>query len=428
MLGCKAKDGMTPLIFAIIKPLTPENTEIVFYDERVEKIPDIIDADAVAMTVETFAARRAYKLADLYRSRGKKVIMGGFHPTMLPDECLEHADAVIIGEAEDTWTDMVKDLENGCIKSIYKSAGNSDMSAYELDYSVFEGKKYNPIGMVQFSRGCRYACDFCSIHAFYGSCIRSKSRERMASEVKRMKEKFIFFIDDNIFSDKQAAKELFIALMPLKKKWFCQISMDVAKDREMLRLMKKSGCILVLIGFESLDVGNLRQMGKGANIEYEDYETVISNIYDAGLMIYGTFVIGYDHDTPQTAEKLCDFATAHNFAIANFNPLMPMPGTRLYERLKGENRLPYDKWWVNPDYRYGDAMLIPKGMTCGELTESCKNARFRFNTAGNVAKRLLGGKANRRNLGNIGIYLLANTVSGAEIHSKQGKHLGGEDI
>lgn len=427
MLGGQSKDGMTPLIFAIIKPLTPPDIDIVFYDERVEPLPENFDADAVAMTVETFAARRAYKLALKYHAEGKKVIMGGFHPTMLPDECLKYADTVITGEAEDTWAQVVNDLKSGTLKRIYKSNGKCNLSECKLDYSVFKGKKYHPIGLVQFSRGCRYACDFCSIHAFYGSNIRCKSIDCIIGEIRSMKEKYIFFIDDNIFSDKKAAKELFTALVPLKKKWFCQISMDIAKDKEILALMKKSGCMVVLIGFESLDIENLKQMGKGANIEYQDYETVIENIYDAGIMIYGTFVIGYDKDTAQTAGKLCDFALEHHFAIANFNPLMPMPGTRLLDRLNAENRLTYDKWWINPDYRYGDAMLKPKGMSEAELTESCKNARFKFNTAGNIRKRLFGGKSNRHGFGNIGIYLLANIVSRAEIHAKQGKQLGGED-
>ena len=181
---------------------------------------------------------------------------------------------------------------------------------------------------------------------------------------------------------------------------------------------------MVLIGFESLNENNLKQMGKGANIKYKDYEKVIKNVYDAGIMIYGTFVIGYDYDTKDTYKELVDFAIKNKFAIANFNPLMPMPGTRLYDRLKKENRLIHNKWWLDDDYRYGDAMLIPKGMTPEELLNGCKNARYTFNTYKNIFKRSLNFKSNSRGLMNLGIYYLVNIISRFEIHMKQGRRLG----
>lgn len=241
-----------------------------------------------------------------------------------------------------------------------------------------------------------------------------------------MKEKAIFFIDDNFFSDEEAAKKLFEALIPLKKKWFCQISIDAAKNRNLLKLMKKSGCTAVLIGFESLNIDNLKQMGKGANIKHNNYREVIDNIYAAGIMIYGTFVVGYDSDTKESVNDLVDFAIENKFALANFNPLMPMPGTKLYERLKSENKLTFEKWWLDDDYNYGDAMLKPKGMSEFELMDSCKNARYRFNSTKNIFKRLLNTKANSSCLSNALLFLAANFISKAEIKNKQGKKLGGK--
>ena len=424
MFGLQSKDAMKPLVFAIIKPLTPKSVDICFYDERVEKIPDKVDADVVAMTVETFSAKRAFQLASKYREEGKKVIMGGFHPTMVPDECIEHCDSVIIGEAEDTWGMVIKDLQKNKLKKIYQSNNNCKMTNIKYDYSVFEGKKYHKIGLAQFSRGCKFNCEFCSIHAFYKNCIRTKDIDSIINEIKNIKEKLIFFIDDNIFSDEEKAAILFDKLVPLKKKWVCQISIDIAKNKDLLKKMKKSGCIMVLIGFESLNENNLKQMGKGANLKYKDYEKVIKNVYDAGIMIYGTFVIGYDYDTKDTYKELVDFAIKNKFAIANFNPLMPMPGTRLYDRLKKENRLLHDKWWLDDDYRYGDAMLIPKKMTPEELLYSCKTARYTFNTYKNIFKRSLNFKSNCRGFMNLGIYYLVNLVSRFEIHMKQGRRLG----
>lgn len=425
MFGEKSKDAMIPLVFSIIKPLTPEDVDIEFYDERVEKIPKNIDADVIAMTVETFSAKRAYKLAKEYREVGKKVILGGFHPTMLPEEAKEYADSVMVGEAEDSWQELVSDLKNNMLKDFYTSKNDCDLSKIKYDNSVFKGKKYNKIGLIQFSRGCKFKCEFCSVHAFFKDSIRCKSIECITEEIKQMKEKFIFFIDDNLFSDAEEAKKLFRALIPFKKKWFCQISIDVAKDKELLKLMKKSGCTLVLIGFESLNVENLKQMGKGANVQNNDYSTIIKNIYDAGIMIYGTFVVGYDSDTKDSVKNLVGFALENKFAIANFNPLMPMPGTKLYDRLRAENKLTFDKWWLNENYHYGDAMLKPAGMSENELMDCCKNARYTFNSYKNIFSRLLNIKANCASLTNVVLFLLANLISRAEIHIKQGKSLGG---
>ena len=224
---------------------------------------------------------------------------------------------------------------------------------------------------------------------------------------------------------KKKAVELFEALVPLKRSWCCQISIDVASNLELLKLMKKSGCFMVIIGFESLSIQNLMQMKKGANVKNNNYDELIKNIYKAGLMIYGAFVIGYDNDTKNTAEEIMKFAIKHKFAIANFNPLMPMPATALYERLSNENRLMYKKWWLDEGYKYGDAMFKPYRMSAEDLIESCKNARFRFNTYGCILWRLFNLKSNFKNLKNIIFFLLANLASRVEIHKKQGKKLGG---
>jgi len=427
MFGETSKDAMMPIVFSIIKPLTPADVEIFFYDERIEQIPEL-NVDVVAMSVETFSAKRAYRLTEKYKKEGKKVIMGGFHPTMLPNECLKYgADSVIVGEAEDTWIQVIEDLKKKKLQKKYVSKNNCNMRNIEYDYSIFDGKKYNNIGLVQFSRGCKFNCDFCSIHAFYKNSIRTRSIEDIIVEIKNIKQKNIFFIDDNLFSDETKAKELFEALIPLKKRWFCQISIDIAKNKNLLKLMKKSGCLLVLIGFESLNIENLKQMGKGANIQSKDYKKVIKNVYDTGIMIYGTFVVGYDFDTKDSVKELVKFAIENKFAVANFNPLMPMPGTALYDRLKKEKKLTFDDWWINDNYRYGDAMLIPKSMTPEELKDACKEARYTFNSYKNIFKRLMNLKANSRSFINAVLFLTVNIISRKEIMTKQGRKLGGSD-
>ena len=427
MFGGPSSDVMMPLVFAVIRALTPKDIQIDFYDERAADLPQQISAPVIAMTVETFSARRSYQLADRFRAQGKTVIMGGFHPTLMQEECLEHADAIITGDAEDTWPRVLADLKQGTLKTQYDSKGDFDISAAQYDYSVFSDRRYKLIGTVQFCRGCRYSCDFCSIHAFYHDGIRFRDISSVVEDIRNLKQKYLFFVDDNLFSDTRQASKLFDAIKPLKKRWVCQISMDVARDPDMLASMRKSGCIMVLIGFESLNVKNLMQMGKGANIKSGDYEEVIRNIYNAGLMIYGTFVIGYDGDTRGTAGELMDFALKHKFAVANFNPLMPMPGTPLYARLLAEGRMPFNKWWIDDAFHYGDAMLDPRGMSGHELMESCKEARYKFNTIGSLLKRMTNWRVNSRSFKNLFVFWAAGIVSRREIHFKQGRKLGASD-
>lgn len=420
MFGKKSRDAMMPLVFAIIKPLT--KAPIEFYDEKIEKLPENLDAEVVAMTVDTFSARRAYFLAQKYKKENKIVIMGGFHPTMVPDECLQYADAVVVGEAEDTWPMIVEDLKNNSLKKKYISNNSSDLSQVKYDYTVFNGKYYNNIALVQFGRGCRYCCDFCSINAFYKGSVRTRNVENVVADIKKIKEKYIFFVDDNIFADREKAVKLFLLMKKLRKKWACQISMDIAENAEILKIMKQSGCMMVLIGFESLNKENLKKMNKKANMKV-DYEKALNNIYGAGLMVYGTFVIGYGEDTVNSAQEIVDFTVHHKFAIANFNPLMAMPGTALYERLKWENKLVIDKWWLENNFRYGDSMIVPENMTGIQLSESCRDARYSFYSLGNIFKRMMS----RSNLKNVHVYLITNLVSRFEILFKQGRKLGDRD-
>lgn len=424
MLEGKGYDAMKPLIFAIFEAITPADVEMEYIDERVEELPEMIDSDIIALSVETFAARRAYEIARKYRTDKNRIIMGGFHPTVLPDEALEHCDTVLVGDAEDTWPEYLKDYSAGITKDRYISSNQGKISEIDFNSRAFAGKKYHKIGLVQFSRGCKYSCDFCSIGSFYRCKVRQKSIETIMQEIKGIKEKILFFIDDNIFLDEESALRLFKAIRPLKKKWACQISMDVAFNDRVLTAMRDSGCILVLIGFETLNPDNLKLMNKAANIKIRKYEDAVRNIYRHKLMIYATFVLGYDYDTPESIEATFRFAFANNFAVANFNPLIPMPGTKLYERLEENGKLIYPKWWLEKGYKYGDTAYFPVRMTPEELKEGCKNARFSFNTYKNIFLRLFRNKVHW-NPFHMVVFLALNIVSRKEIHRKQGKVLGG---
>ena len=421
MFGEQAKDAMPPLLFAILRPLTSEDVDLYFIDENIEIIPDNLSCDAVAITLDTFTARRGYLLADKFRQRGIPVILGGIHVTLCAKEAKEHADAIVIGEAEDTWGKVISDLKADQLQSHYISKNNINLEEVQYDYSIFKGKKYNPIWPVQFSRGCRFSCDFCSIHALHGNTLRTRSALAVANTIKQLPNQLIFFTDDNLFADLKQLDELLQALKPLKRRWVCQISIDAARDVALLQRLRQSGCVMLIIGFESLNAESLRQMNKSANL-LADYELVIENIKRVGLMIYGTFVIGYDADTYETASQLMVFAKKHRFAIANFNPLIPTPGTKLYTRLEENQRLLYDRWWDDETYHYGDTAFQPQGMSPEQLAQSCLKARFTFYSLKGIMARF-----NRVNVSRwfyIWAFLLANIISSVSIHQKQGRTLG----
>ena len=419
----RASDAMQPLAFAILYGLTPPDIETHLMDERVEDIDLNIETDLVAISVESFTAARAYAIARHFRSRGISVLMGGYHPTFLPEEALQFADAVVVGDAEGVWQEIIKDARNNKLRPVYTT--NSQESLVGVDYNrgIFEGKKYTSVAPVQFSRGCRFACDFCSIYAFYGRNLRQRPVKEVLQEIEALDKKLIFFVDDNILGERAKAKELFEGLIPLNIKWSCQISIDVTKDKELLSLMEKSGCIVALTGFESLNTQNLVQMRKKWNIRYGDYATAIRKFYDHGMMIYGTFVFGYDHDTVDAFDATLEFALRQKFFIANFNPLTPTPGSKLYSRLKKEGRLLYDRWWLDPNFQYGKTIFQPKGMTPEELEEGCFRIRKSFNTYNSIFSRLINAKSNTKNLFNLALFLKANLVSRREIFRKQGTNL-----
>ena len=207
----------------------------------------------------------------------------------------------------------------------------------------------------------------------YKNGVLFKNVDTVIEEIKDIKEKMIFFVDDNLFVNENVALELFEKLKKLNKFWGCQISMDVAQNDKMLKAMKESGCVLVLIGFESINPETLKQMNKGANLKLKNYDAVIKNIYKYGIMICATFVFGYDYDTPESIRQTFDFAMKYHFTKANFNMLVPMPGTRLYDRLQKENKLLMERWWINDKYIYGNPVFKPKLMAPIELKDNCKN-------------------------------------------------------
>ena len=426
MTGRRAHDAMEPLVFALLAGLTPKDVELEFFDERLEEIPEDHETDLVALTVETYTARRAYQIASSFRRRGIAVVMGGYHVSFLPDEAAQFADAVVTGDAEGLWERVVRDVEGHRLQRIYQQRQLPSLAGVKFERSIFQGKRYTPAAPVQYGRGCKYACDFCSIHAFYGSSLRQRPVAEVVAEIEALNRRFILLVDDNLFVDPAKAEELFRALIPLKIKWGCQVSIDVAEDVRLLKLMERSGCIAALVGFESLDQINLAQMNKKWNLRHGDYAAAIRRFQDHGIMIYGSFIFGYDHDTTEVFTRTVEFAIGAKLFLVNFSALTPTPGAQLYQRLRSEGRLIYDRWWLDPNYRYGQATYHPKLMTADELTEGCLFARRQFYSAASIIQRACDWSTNCRSLSRLSIYTLANLISKRELKQKLGHRLGAE--
>lgn len=380
---------MEPLPAATVAALCPPDVDRRFYDDRVEVIPFDEPTDLVLISVETYTARRAYQIASEYRRRGIPVVMGGFHATLCPDEVGRYADSVVIGEAETLLPGVIDDWRHGRGAHRYRAAGRPSLAKVRPDRSLFAGKGYLPITLVESARGCRFRCEFCAITSAFSATQTRRPVDLVLDEIRAAHRpgRLLFLIDDNVVSDIVAAKELFRAMAPLGIRWVGQASSDVARDDEALALMKASGCVGVLVGFESLEPADLKRMNKGFNLLGGGPTAAMANFRRHGLRIYGTFVVGYDNDTAAAVQRRVDFARDEGMFIAAFNHLTPFPGTPLYERLEKEGRLQYDAWWLDPRYRYNDVPYRPAGMSAEEIRVLCIKARRDFYSLGSIAKR-----------------------------------------
>lgn len=415
---------MQPLSMAVLAGLTPVDVDITFMDDRVESIDYDHATDLVAISVETFTALRSYRIARAFRDRGIPVVMGGYHVTLLPEEAAKEADAIIIGDAEPVWQKVLDDANHHRLQPVYDGRRSRSLVGIKPRRSLFEGKKYQNITLVEFARGCNFKCDFCSITAFHSATQNHRPPAEVAAEMSATGSGRFFIVDDNIVSQPHQARGLCHALKPLNIRWVGQASIHIAQDDELLELLVESGCQGLLIGMESLDPANLRDMGKSWNLAAGSYAESLARFRKHGLAIYGTFVFGYDHDDAKTVQRSIDFAKEQKLFLAAFNHLVPFPGTPLFQRLQKENRLLTPKWWLDPDGRVGDVVFQPKKMSPDELKALCLDARQQFFSWSSIVGRLLDRRANARNPLMIGVYLGLNIGTHFDIDLRQGLQLG----
>jgi radical SAM superfamily enzyme YgiQ (UPF0313 family) len=415
---------MEPLPPALIAGLTPPDVELRFYDDRMETVPFDEPTDLVALSVETYTAKRAYQIASEYRRRGVPVVMGGFHASLCPDEVARYAETVVIGEAETLWREVLDDYRHGTPRKFYRQQSRPALRGVAPDRRIFQGKRYLSVGLVEAGRGCHFRCDFCAVQTVFGATQTRRPTDEIVAEVAALKDRgLIFFVDDNITSNLSAAKELFRALIPLKLRWVSQASINAAHDEEFLELLARSGCQGVLIGFESLNEANLAAMNKSFNTMRGGYEVALANLRRHRIRLYGTFIFGYDGDTAQSFQETVTFARERGFYIAAFNHLTPFPGTALYGRLKDEGRLLYDAWWLDDDYSYNQVPFRPAGLAPEEVERGCVEARRAFYSWPSILRRSVDS-VNRSNLFMFRNFFLINALHRADVTGRNHYPLG----
>ena len=418
---------MEPLALGVLAALTPPDVELALYDDRLEAVPYDEPTDLVAISIETFTARRAYEISAAFRQRGVPVILGGMHATLLPAEAAEHADSIYIGDAEFLWPQVVADACQNRLQPVYRAAGGPPQPGTLTRRDLFRGKRYLPLSLVQFSRGCRFACEFCAVSAYFDQRHHCRAVDETVREIEAQERPHVFFVDDNLLANPPAAKQLFRALIPLRIHWVSQASIDMTEDPELMELMVKSGCLGHVIGFESLDPANLQAMGKAPNLSggLERYRSQIEVLRQYGLQTWAAFTLGHDHDTVASIQALLEFALENRFAFAAFNVLMPYPNTPLYRRLQAEGRLLYDgRWWLHPDYRFNYAAFRPARMSADELTEAGFHCRKAFNSPGAIFQRALEPRTNLRSLYRFAIFAIYSRLFRQETFKKHGMRLG----
>ena len=381
----RAKSILPPLGLATVAALTPPGVEVSLTDENVTVIDFQKQIDLVGITALTITAKRAYEIADTFRAKGVKVILGGIHPSILPEEASQHADAVVIGEAEGIWPNLIEDFKANKLQKIYQQHQRPSMLNLPIPRrDLFVKGAYLLRNTISTTRGCPYSCSFCTVTSFFGHTYRCRPVAEIIKEIETLNhKKLIVFVDDNIVGNPKFAKELFQALIPYKIKWVGQASVTVAKDDELLKLAAASGCIDLFIGFESLSPANLVAVGKKINT-VDEYENVIRKIHSYGIAIHGFFMFGFDEDDEDTFKRTVRFAKKMRLESAQFDVLTPYPGTKLHETLDKAGRIVTKDW---SQYGY-DLMFELKSMSRDMLQNGRTRAWREFYSLPSIWRRI----------------------------------------
>ncbi|MCU0691206.1 MAG: B12-binding domain-containing radical SAM protein [Polyangiaceae bacterium] len=383
-----------PISTSTLAALTQDRPDIEYtlIDESVDKVPLDFPADLVGISVLTGTARRAYALADHFRSRGIPVVLGGAHVTLLPDEARQFADSIVIGMAEKTWPQLLADFEAGLLLPEYREPPSDSPWAEGIptprwDLTRLSG--YMVPHVVHATRGCVHSCDFCSVRGIWKRFQRRPVADVVA-DIRAIPAKRFVLNDVSPFDDIEYAKELVAAIIPLRKKWGGLATTRITDDPELFDLLQKSGCNYLLIGFESANQSALNRIAKGFN-KSTDYKTLMCKMREARIIVQGCFVFGFDHDTTDVFGATVQEVQDLKIDIPRYSLYTPYPGTPLFKRLEAEGRvLSYD--WS--DYDTMKVVFRPNQMSPAELFEGFRWAYQQTFTLRNILERTIGAGKN----------------------------------
>jgi len=378
-----------PLTLTTLAALVPPelNAQITVYDEGVQPIPETLDADIVGLTVITGTAKRAYELATRFRSEGKTVVLGGPHVTLMPNEASQHADAICVGYAEDTWPKLLRDFSQGELETSYHQPPLFSLDRPDMPYArrdLFDKSHFLTQAVFEATRSCAHDCEFCVAPAAWGRQQYQKPIDWIINDIRQFGQKRIIFVDLNLISDRNYACALFTKMIPLNIEWFGLSTVLLAHDTELMDLAARSGCRGLLIGFESISSASLMDAKKHFN-ESVDYKKVIDELHRLGISVQGCFVFGLDHDTPDVFDATVEFALDTGIDLPRFAVLTPFPGTPLHTRLEKEGRI-FSRDWDLYDGQH--VVFQPCGMSVQELTQGHERAWKKSYEWASIARRL----------------------------------------
>lgn len=395
---------LPPLWASILKALTPKEHEVNFLYEAFESATEkkLFKYDLIAISVLTASAKSAYRIGDSCKELNVPCIMGGYHPFVLPEEAKAHCDSVLLGEAEYVWHKILGDAENNRLQPFYRGELAEPQDFPKPDLSIYNKYWFYVKNLVETVRGCPYNCEFCGATLYSGRKYRYKPVNKIVEEISNWTGKNGYFINTNLSASLQKTKELMLAIKEFNLKWWSACSVNIANDEQLIKLMAEAGCCYLQFGFESLSKETLRSMNKPQNIK-ADYKKLVEKLHDYNIDVVASFVLGWDTDDKNVFKNTLAFALDADIDVPAYFPLIPFPGTRIFEKLKLENRiLTYD--WS----KYDGSTLVyqPKNISLEDFAYGLIHCWEESYNLRNIWQRIVGrSRGLRKTLLSIPIYL-----------------------